>query len=122
MKTNQLLLKAGLLPICWYVTNDKSYSTNSSGFSALPGGSYDMNLEKYAYIKHGGTWWSSTPSTYSNKFYTFDMHCQTLGLHKESRNGKQRYSVGCIKDKQTNKQTNKLNVRNNRRILIRVCP
>ena len=71
-------------------------ATNSSGFSALPGGNRDLNGEFGDYIGVEGNWWSSTESSttsacfwhmssYTNAYRT--IYSKVLG-----------FSVRCVKD------------------------
>ena len=77
----------------WYGGND---GTNSSGFSALPGG-YVSNGEFY-YAGSGGLWWSSSPYDDSYAWYRY-MYPGDEGLNADYwsniRNG---YLVRCVRD------------------------
>jgi uncharacterized protein (TIGR02145 family) len=78
--------------------------TNSSGFSALPGGVCFYDEKSYNYIFMGGTasFWSST-RIYSillgaDGFSTFRLYKNTSKVHKDNSLGVSAQSVRCIRD------------------------
>jgi uncharacterized protein (TIGR02145 family) len=72
------------------------YPTNSSNFSALPGG-YRLQNGEYQGIESHGYWWSATADDSVNAWYIFISNYSSvvLGNFTTRANG---YSVRCIKD------------------------
>ena len=77
--------------------NENGNGTNTSGFSALPGGgrnSYDGNFN---YIGISGYWWSSTERYSENAIYrTIDSNLDDLDAGNTDKS--YGFSVRCIKD------------------------
>lgn len=71
--------------------------TNESGFSALPGGRRDAN-GTYIYIRHSGSWWSSTPVSENSiiSYYLFIGGSVDIGNGGTDNNFG--LSVRCIKN------------------------
>jgi len=71
-------------------------ATNSTNFTALPGGCCDT-YDTYGGIYHSGYWWSSTESTSSNAYYRLMYYAwgSTSRYAADKANG---FSVRCIKD------------------------
>lgn len=76
--------------------NDVNYSTNISGFNALPGGALDEDL-KFSYLGKAGIWWSSTES---NNFsaYHIDIFNSEKKIIIEQFNKSIGISIRCIKN------------------------
>jgi uncharacterized protein (TIGR02145 family) len=75
----------------WQSTN--SGATNESGFTALPGGSRDIN-GAFSRIGTSGFWWGSDNST---AWYR-DLDYNYAGVIRVSPNNKNGFSVRCIKN------------------------
>jgi len=71
-------------------------ATNSSGFTALPGG-FRADNGGSAYIGQYGMWWSSTATYYTNGGYTY-MISNSNAASSYSATMQQGYSVRCLKD------------------------
>ena len=69
-------------------------ATNSTGFTALPGG-YRMNDGAFVYIGLNGYWWSSTYDGPGALFYR-EMSYDTTGVHRSFADVS--FSVRCIKN------------------------
>jgi uncharacterized protein (TIGR02145 family) len=71
-------------------------STNSSGFSALPGGyMYDL---LYGFIGENGLWWSSTPYTYGNTAYYIQLNYNLSETASSYTQSSVFYSIRCVMD------------------------
>jgi uncharacterized protein (TIGR02145 family) len=85
--------------IIWSSPN--SGATNSSGFTALPGGYRDYD-GSYATISDAGTWWSSSESGLTSAWYRYlvydfsDLIRFTSYLNKENS-----FSVRCVRDSES---------------------
>lgn len=79
-----------------YWKNPNEGATNSSGFSALPGGYRYYYNGSFDYVGHGGYWWSSPESGSSGGWYRFlDPKHSGIYLDHSKQYG---FSVRCIKD------------------------
>ena len=83
----------------WWCEGDRT-ATNSSGFTALPGGfrsGYDVNHAAILMVHEWGYWWISAEGSYAN-FKIFILLCENelriLYLKAPERG----YSVRCLKD------------------------
>ncbi|HVN57756.1 MAG TPA: fibrobacter succinogenes major paralogous domain-containing protein [Bacteroidales bacterium] len=86
------LMETGI--VHWYST--KSYVTNESGFTALPGG-YRSFKGTYASIQKASYWWTSTEASTldadsRNIYYSFQI------INNSNSSKKSGFSVRCIKD------------------------
>lgn len=80
--------------IHWQSPN--SSATNSTGFTALPGG-YRYYNGVFNNIKRYGYWWTSTENSTSNG-YARDMHYAYSNLDRISSDKRSGASVRCVKD------------------------
>jgi uncharacterized protein (TIGR02145 family) len=71
-------------------------ATNSSGFTALPGGGRGED-GIFGYLRNYGNWWESTEDNTSNAWYR-GMHYNSSSVGRASYNKKAGFSVRCIKD------------------------
>jgi uncharacterized protein (TIGR02145 family) len=71
--------------------------TNSSGFSALPGGIRNNGDGAYYVLGEGGTWWSSSAhdTSYAWSRYIMDVYDDITLLYSHKNAG---FSVRCIRD------------------------
>jgi len=86
-------------------TFENTDATNSSGFTALPGGFRDFysglyNLGGYYYLSSFGFWWTTTEYN-SNSGYARDMFYNEIYVYREFCSKKIGYSVRCLKDTTT---------------------
>jgi uncharacterized protein (TIGR02145 family) len=74
-------------------------ATNSSGFTALPGGVRNIDFNaSFLFLRQGGIWWSATESSYTyahGRSVTYDEAVFYSGYGAEKHLG---LSVRCIKD------------------------
>ena len=71
--------------------------TNSSGFSALPGGSRYFNFGYFDYGGNYGFWWSSSASgTFAA--WTFDLNSGSDFVGRDDNNQRYGFSVRCLKN------------------------
>ena len=75
----------------------KLSTTNSSGFSGLPGGSRYSNNGYFYYLGHGGYWWSASHSGAENAWrrYLNDLNAGVNRSYYAKRNG---FCVRCVRD------------------------
>ena len=111
----------GLCPSGWHVPNNEEYNvlanflggnvggkmksagfvtpntgaTNSSGFTALPGGWRQTG--SFSSEGNAGMWWTSTEAT-STTAYTRELHSSFSECYQTTKNKKWGASVRCIKD------------------------
>ena len=78
----------------WDSPND---ATNSSGFTALPGGSLGGGDGSFDYLGFNGAWWSLTESTTELAWYRW-MKKQDTEIIRDDANKRYGLSVRCIKD------------------------
>ncbi|MBN2347350.1 MAG: fibrobacter succinogenes major paralogous domain-containing protein [Bacteroidales bacterium] len=78
----------------WMLPN--SDATNSSGFTALPGGSRAFN-GTYSLIGYSGIWWSATEDDASYA-WTRNMNSDNSDAYRSNYNKKSGYSIRCLKD------------------------
>jgi uncharacterized protein (TIGR02145 family) len=71
-------------------------ATNSSGFSALPGG-IRFNISQFVYMGRNGYWWSSTPHGSGKAWSRFLSDADTF-IYLRSFHKKSGLSVRCIKN------------------------
>jgi uncharacterized protein (TIGR02145 family) len=71
-------------------------ATNSSGFTALPGGYRNID-GTFSSLSFLGDWWSSSESNSSNAYGLF-LYNDNSSLHSEADNKHGGFSVRCIKD------------------------
>ncbi len=76
--------------------NPNTGATNSTGFSALPGG-YRGTAGGFGYIGNHGNWWSSTSESLSNAWYRL-IYNNTSNINRVITNKAIGYSVRCVKD------------------------
>jgi uncharacterized protein (TIGR02145 family) len=79
----------------WFDPNRDA--TNSTGFSALPGGYRFIADGSFKALGVNGFWWSSTPFDASNSWYRF-MGYISSDVGKTSYNNTFGFSVRCVKD------------------------
>ena len=70
--------------------------TNSSGFTALPGGKRNSSNGYFSFAGFAGMWWSS--STYSSLAWNRYLRANTSTLGSEYSDRGNGYSVRCLKD------------------------
>ena len=76
--------------------SDPNYATNSSGFTALPGG-YREDTGTFEYTNAFSYWWTSTSADDDFSGYTYIPHnSETIYIGQSPR--KSGYSIRCIKD------------------------
>jgi uncharacterized protein (TIGR02145 family) len=75
--------------------NNNGNGTNTSGFSALPGGLRDSNTGDYVSAGDFGSWWSTSDNIYPWLRY---MSCYDTRIYRGTYNKTEGYSVRCIKD------------------------
>ena len=73
-----------------------SGGTNSSGFTALPGGKRNSSNGYFSFAGFAGMWWSS--STYSSLAWNRYLRANTSTLGSEYSDRGNGYSVRCLKD------------------------
>jgi uncharacterized protein (TIGR02145 family) len=78
----------------WYSPN--TGATNSSGFSAIPGGSRDL-YGAFSYISFYGYWWSATEINPSSA-YNRNIFCNQNYLNSEYDYMRYGYSVRLVRD------------------------
>jgi uncharacterized protein (TIGR02145 family) len=83
--------------------NPNEDATNSSGFSALPGGSRDDNFGGDASIGEWGYYWTSSENTEKNKRDYEEIYYRSLGygyqgINNNSSTKNTGFSVRCVKD------------------------
>lgn len=78
----------------WY---DSGNGTNSSGFTALPGGGGFGYGTSFMSLEQAGSWWSSTDIN-SELAYGRSLRCDRDGVYRGSYYKINLYSVRCIKD------------------------
>ncbi|MEI7421710.1 MAG: fibrobacter succinogenes major paralogous domain-containing protein [Prolixibacteraceae bacterium] len=71
-------------------------ATNSTGFTAIPGG-YRFNDGLYYYMNGSGDWWSSTESTSANAWYLVLSYTSSM-LVKSTSEKQFGYAVRCVKN------------------------
>jgi uncharacterized protein (TIGR02145 family) len=79
----------------WYAPNRDA--TNSTGFSALPGGYRHSTNGSFVDLGIGGFWWSSTPFDASNAWYRFLGYISS-DVGKTNYSNVFGFSVRCVKD------------------------
>jgi uncharacterized protein (TIGR02145 family) len=70
-------------------------ATNSSGFTALPGG-YRYDHDTF-YIGYYGYWWSSTEYNAADAWFRM-LHCSIVEVNRLSNNKSAGFSVRCVRD------------------------
>ena len=75
---------------------DSGNGTNTSGFSALPGGSLSTN-GNFSNIGSGGDWWSSSEAS-ASMAWSRDLNDYFGGPHSYDNDKRDGFSVRCIKD------------------------
>lgn len=77
-------------------TSPNTGATNSSGFTALPGG-YRNTDGVFNYVNLSGSWWSSSPNSASHAWYRnlYYDYAQVLRNYYNKSGG---FSVRCLKD------------------------
>jgi uncharacterized protein (TIGR02145 family) len=70
--------------------------TNSSGFSALPGGGRDYGSGFFYYLGYSGYWWSSSPSG-SNAWYRY-LYSGSSNVARSNDDVRDGFSVRCVRD------------------------
>jgi uncharacterized protein (TIGR02145 family) len=78
----------------WY--NPNTGATNSSGFTALPGG-YRANDGSFYNIGNNGVWWSSTEHTTTYAGYR-DLNFSNGNVYRNNYNKTFGFSVRCLRD------------------------
>ncbi|MGB7566364.1 MAG: FISUMP domain-containing protein, partial [Chitinivibrionales bacterium] len=81
-----------------YWASPNSGATNSTGFSALGGGSRtntDGSFYNFSYI---GYWWTSTPVGDGQNAYAYYMNCNSTGIAEFTSAIGNGYSVRCVKN------------------------
>ena len=83
-------------PYYWYYSNKGA--TNSSGFTALPGG-YRYYMDNSAFFLLGavGNWWSATQNDNANAFY-LSIGTESASSSQGSDNKANGFRIRCIKD------------------------
>ncbi len=72
-------------------------ASNSSGFTALPGGYLDSGLQFYNNIGIGGYWWSSTEANIGVAWLRF-LVIDNWSIHRPGTDKIYGFSVRCVKD------------------------
>ena len=75
-------------------------ATNSSGFSALPGGDRSAN-GFYNGIEYDGRWWSATTSVYIDNAWTRILYNNDSRMSRNGNSKAEGYSIRCICDSTT---------------------
>ena len=78
----------------WWSPN--TGATNSSGFSALPGGYRNFTVQ-FKDIGFNGSWWSSTEDDTSNVWYRY-LFYKNAGINRSLSVKNFGFSVRCVKD------------------------
>ena len=79
-------------------TSPNTGATNSTGFTALPGGNRDSG-GTYAYTGTNGNWWSSTEKSITEAWYIGIRYNDTYSLVNKYNHVKVNgFSVRCLKD------------------------
>ncbi len=81
--------------IHWYKPN--SGATNSSGFSALPGGLRGYDNGWYLLYELSGIFWTSTDTSYTNAWY-MGLASDDINLGRWDKDKRSGFSVRCVKD------------------------
>ena len=71
-------------------------ATNTTGFTALPGGSRDY-LRAFNEIGGGGSWWSATAYDASFSWYR-SIYCNAAYVSRSNFTNRDGFSVRCVKD------------------------
>jgi uncharacterized protein (TIGR02145 family) len=74
-----------------------SYTTNSSGFNALPAGRYESKRNLFSHFGESTSFWSGTPSN-NNEALSRGLHYDREEVHSGKNNYTYGFSVRCIKD------------------------
>ncbi len=72
-------------------------ATNSSGFSALPGGARDSNNGSFLNVGSYGYWWSSSEYDSSNAWNRY-LHYDYASLYRYGNYKRGGFSVRCVRD------------------------
>jgi uncharacterized protein (TIGR02145 family) len=73
-------------------------ATNSSGFSALPGGGREWDDGGFSLINNHGIWWSSTEVSETDSWYMY-IHIYFVSMGENFSRKVPGFSVRCVKDK-----------------------
>ncbi|HQB56282.1 MAG TPA: FISUMP domain-containing protein [Bacteroidales bacterium] len=71
--------------------------TNTSGFTALPGGCRNMMSTYFEELKYGGYWWTSTEAPF-NVIYVREMQYNKSTVYRSALNENNGLSVRCVRD------------------------
>ena len=74
-----------------------NYGTNSSGFTALPGGCRNNDVNDFRNYKYYGYWWTSTKKTDSD-IYVRSMGYNKSTVYRIALNGDFGFSVRCVRN------------------------
>ena len=81
----------------WHSPN--TGATNHSGFTALPGGQFDIYRGKFSHIGLAGVWWSSTEiKPLFAAFWVMEYNNQNMTSTNNGRLGNFGLSIRCVKD------------------------
>jgi uncharacterized protein (TIGR02145 family)/uncharacterized repeat protein (TIGR02543 family) len=88
--------------IGWYVSGyDYDYCdiTDEYGFSALPGGKYDMFGGEFSFngASYHGQWWSADEAD-PNKAWSFYLYYRNNWVHNDISDWTEKFSVRCVQD------------------------
>ncbi len=72
-------------------------ATNSSGFTALPGGYRDYSFGTFSYMTYSGGWWSSTAFDASDAWYR-GLFYPTANASRDFNSMRTGFSVRCVRD------------------------
>ena len=88
----------------WIYSEKDTFTTNETGFTALPGGSRDLK-GKYSKIGSIGIWWASTDFDVYTSAKLKESYAYVFSINKDSVNvtiGANRYNMGfsirCVRD------------------------
>jgi uncharacterized protein (TIGR02145 family) len=81
-----------------YWQSPNTGATNSSGFSALPGGYRDY-FGKFFSVGYNGNWWSSTAFNAKHSWYRY-MDYNNMNVNRDNYSGLNNsgFSVRCVRD------------------------
>ena len=81
----------------WYWQHPNIDATNTSLFSALPGGNRSFLFGNYSSMNNLGNWWSSTESDQENAWYRY-LNSSNGVASRGNYNKNQGFSIRCLKD------------------------
>ena len=81
----------------FHVTNSSGFATNSSGFTALPGGGRNNDDGTFYGVGYGGNWWSSTAVGVSVA-WNRSLYCISADFGRYDSYKEGGFSVRCMRD------------------------